>query len=51
MLKGYRTFLVAGVGVIVAGLQAQGYISDDQAKIFFELLGFLGLATLRLAVK
>ena len=51
MLKGYKTYLVAGLAIVVSGLQAQGYISADQAQLFFELLAALGLATLRMAVK
>ena len=49
-MKGYRTYLVAAVMVIVAGLHAQGYISDS---LYTTLQGILlggGLAALRAGV-
>ena len=50
VMKGYRTYLVAAVMVIVAGLHAQGYITDS---LYTTLQGVLlggGLAALRAGV-
>ena len=51
MLRGYRTYLVAALMVILSGLQAQGYVTDT---LYTTLQGILlggGLAALRAGVK
>ncbi len=51
MLKGWKTYIVVGVGVVVNGLIAMGYIPESVQGIVNSILGFLGLGTLRAAVK
>lgn len=48
-LSGKKTYLVAFLGVIYAGLVSQGYVHENQQV--WELLGALGLASIRSAVK
>lgn len=50
MLKGWKTYLISAAMVIVAGLHAQGYITD---ALYSTLQGILlggGLAALRAGV-
>lgn len=51
MLSGWKTYAAAAVGVLVAGLKAQGHIEEATANVLLELAGFLGLAALRAGVK
>lgn len=42
-LKGWKTYIVAGVMIVIAGLHAQGYITADQLELLeLVLLGLLG---------
>jgi len=50
MLKGWKTYIVVAVGVIVNGLFAMGYIPAGIVPIVNTILGFLGLAALRAGV-
>ena len=47
LLEGKKTYLVAFLGIILAGLKAQGYIDAQLYDVLLGLLGFLGLAALR----
>lgn len=49
-MNGYRTYICAGLGIIILGLNAAGVINDDHAKMLMEFLGFGGLAALRAAL-
>lgn len=51
MLKGWKTYLIAAIGVIFNGLVAAGYIDESLRTTVNTILGFLGLGTLRNAVK
>jgi len=51
MLKGYKTYIIVAVGVLVNGLIAMGYIDESIMGIVNSVLGFLGLGTLRAGVK
>ena len=50
-LKGYKTYIVVVIGVIVNGLIASGYIDESMREVVNSILGFLGLGTLRAGVK
>jgi type IV secretory pathway VirB2 component (pilin) len=47
LINGKKTYLVAILFVIIAGLKAEGYISVDQYELVIGILGALGLASLR----
>lgn len=47
MLKGYKTYLVVIVGVIINGLAAMGHIPTEYLPLANAILGFLGLGALR----
>lgn len=47
VLQGRKTYIVAIVGIIVAGLHVQGYIGDAMFNTIEGILGALGLAALR----
>ena len=50
MFKGYKSYVIAALLVIVAGLHAQGYITDS---LYTTLQGVLlggGIATLRAGI-
>ena len=49
-LKGYKTYIVVLAGIILSGLVAQGYLTENEVKIVQEILLFLGLGTIRMAV-
>lgn len=49
-MQGYKTYLCVGLGLLVIGAHAAGFLTDDQSKMFIELLGFSGIAALRAAV-
>lgn len=50
MLSGYRTYIVAALMVILAGLRVQGYITDSLFTTLETLLTGAGLAALRAGV-
>lgn len=50
-LKGWKTYLIAAVGIILNGLIATGHIPESARETINSLLAFLGLGTLRAAVK
>jgi hypothetical protein len=50
MLKGWKTYLVAAIGVIVNGSIAMGYIPVEYLTTVNSILGFFGLAALRAGV-
>lgn len=49
-MKGYRTYLVGAVMVILAGLKALGYITEPVYQTLMGLLTGAGLAALRAAI-
>lgn len=51
IFKGYRTYIIVILGVIFNGLVAGGYLSEDLRPTVNSVLTFLGLGTLRSAVK
>ncbi len=50
-LRGYKTFIAAGIMVIIAGLKAQGYIDEPTYQLLLPIAGALGLAALRLGMR
>ncbi len=50
-LNGYKTYIVIVVGVIFNGLIAMGYVDEGLRPTVNSILTFLGLGTLRAAVK
>ena len=50
MLKGWKTYIVMIVGVIVNGAFAMGYISEAYLTQVNAVLAFLGLGALRSGV-
>jgi len=50
MLKGWKTYIVVVVGVIVNGCIAMGYIDASMLPIINSILGFLGLAAIRAGI-
>jgi len=50
MLKGWKTYIVMIVGVIVNGAFAMGYIPEAYLGFANAILGFLGLGALRAGV-
>ena len=46
-LKGYRTYILAFLGIVVAGAQTLGYIDLTLANSLLGILGFGAIATLR----
>jgi len=50
MLKGWKTYIVVIVGVLVNGAFAMGLIPAGALPIVNTVLGFLGLAALRAGV-
>ena len=50
-LKGYRTYIIAIVGVIFNGLVSMGYIDESLRGTVNGILTFLGLGTIRNAIK
>lgn len=51
MLKGYKTYIVALVGVLANGAFAMGYIPSEYIQLANSILAFLGLGALRAGVK
>lgn len=50
-MNGVKTYLVVILGVIFNGLVASGYLDESLRPTVNSILGFLGLAALRNAVK
>ena len=50
MFKGWKTYIVMIVGVIVNGCVAMGYIPESYLGTLNSILGFLGLGALRAGV-
>ena len=46
-LQGKKTYIVVIVGVLVNGLHAMGYITEEHIKIINYILGFLGIGAVR----
>ena len=51
MFKGYKTYIVMIVGVVINGAFAMGYIPTEYLGFANAVLGFLGLGALRAGVK
>lgn len=49
-LPGAKTFLVALLFVILAGLKAKGYIDENMYQSLMALLAAAGLATMRMGI-
>lgn len=49
-LKGKKTYIIAAVLIVLNGMVALGYLSNEQINQINVLLGALGLATLRAGV-
>ncbi|MBU1863896.1 MAG: hypothetical protein KKH94_09560 [Candidatus Omnitrophica bacterium] len=49
-LKGKKTYLVVGVGVILNGLMAMDVIPQSLLPVVNSILGFLGMGTLRAGI-
>ena len=50
MLRGYKAYIVAIVGVLVNGAAVMGYIPEAFIPAINSILGFLGLAAIRAGV-
>lgn len=50
LLKGYRTYILAGTALVVIAGNLLGIVSVDVANTLLSLLGFGSLITLRAAV-
>lgn len=50
-LQGYRTYILIVVGVIFNGLVAAGYVDEGLRPTVNSILTFLGLGTMRMAIK
>jgi len=50
MLKGWKTYLIMAIGVLVNGAFAMGYIPAEWIGLVNSILGFLGLGALRAGV-
>lgn len=48
--RGKKTFFVAVLMVILAGLKAEGYLSEETYQVLMGILGALGIASLRLGM-
>lgn len=48
-LKGKRTYIAVGVGVILTGLMGMGLISSETYEVLAGIAAFLGLGFLRAA--
>jgi len=51
MLKGWRTYIIVVVGVLVNGAAAMGYISAETVDMINKFLVFAGLGTIRAGIK
>ena len=50
MFKGYKTYIVAFIGIVVNGAIAMGYIAPEYFDVINSALAFLGLGTLRAGI-
>lgn len=50
MLKNWKTYIVAVIGILANGAVAMGYIPEEYLVTINSILGFLGLGTLRAGV-
>lgn len=50
LLKGKKTYIVAGIAGLLMALNLLGYISQDTLKTLLELCGVGGLVTVRSAI-
>lgn len=50
-LKGYKTYILAGLGIVVVILWSQGVIDEETAKQLLAALGFGSAISLRAGVK
>lgn len=50
-LKGYKTYLVMLIGIVLNGLAAQGYIDASTIDLANKILVFLGLGAVRNGMK
>jgi hypothetical protein len=50
-LKGYKTYLVAAVAIILTGLLGTGHITQDQYNLIMGILAPLGVMALRAGIK
>jgi type IV secretory pathway VirB2 component (pilin) len=50
-LKGKKTYIVAGIMVILTGLKALNYIDEQTYQTVLAVLGGLGLGFLRAGIK
>lgn len=50
-LSGKKTYLAAAIMVVLAGLKSQGFIDENTYQVVLSVVGALGLAALRNAVK
>jgi hypothetical protein len=50
MLKGYKTYIVMAVGIVVNGCFAMGLIPVEWLPVVNSILAFLGLGALRAGV-
>lgn len=51
MLDGYKTYIFAIMGVILATIYGMGYIDQTTFLFLLSCIGFSGLASLRSAIK
>jgi len=51
ILKGYKTYIIVAIGVLVYGAEAMGVLGAGTAEKLEGLLAILGLGTLRASVK
>lgn len=49
-LKGYRTYLCVAAAVVVSGLNAMGFVSDEMRNMLLGVCGFGGMAAIRSAI-
>ena len=49
-INGYKTYIVAIVGILVNGAYAMGYLDQQQVVLIDGVLGMLGLGTIRHAI-
>jgi len=50
MLKGWKAYIVMGLGIIVNGCYAMGLIPAEYIAVINSILAFLGLGAIRSAI-
>ena len=50
MLKGWKTYIVVALGIIINGCIAMGYLEASMLPLINTILGFLGLAAIRAGI-